>query len=160
MIRAAPVTGSSPSPHDGRRHPDASPPPPAGDAVVTDIAGGPLAANTARRLVRGFAPEMSQDSLDDALLVVSELVNNCVEHGGGGSGGFVRLAIELSEGVLKVEIVDSGPGFAPPASLAFDDLKATSGRGLRIVAALADRWGITTSEGTHVWVELAAMRVH
>ena len=128
---------------------------------VTDIAGGPLAAPTARRLVTGFAPEMSKDSLDDALLVISELVNNSVEHGGAGPGGFVRLAIEVAGGVLKVEVGDSGPGFLPPASLAFDDdVEALGGRGLRIVEALADRWGVRTSGGTCVWVEMAATRVH
>jgi anti-sigma regulatory factor (Ser/Thr protein kinase) len=129
--------------------------------LVTDLPGGALAAPTARRVVKSLAPAMSKDCLDDARLVVSELVNNSVEHGGGGPGGVVRLAIDLSDGIVKVVVSDSGPGFVPPACLAFgDDLEATSGRGLRILEALADRWGVTNGDGTHVWFEMNATRSH
>src|SRR4051794_17070456 len=67
----APTAGTSPESHGRRRPSNATPPTPATDALVTDIAGGPLAAPAARRLVTTFAPEMSKDSLDDALLVIS-----------------------------------------------------------------------------------------
>jgi anti-sigma regulatory factor (Ser/Thr protein kinase) len=130
------------------------------EVLVTEIGGGPLAAPAARRLVTTFAHEISADCLIDASLMISELVNNSVEHGGAGNGSFVRLVIDVCEGVLKVEVSDSGSGFVPPASLSFDDVEATSGRGLRIVEALADRWGVTTSEGAHVWFEMAATRDH
>jgi anti-sigma regulatory factor (Ser/Thr protein kinase) len=127
----------------------------------TDIAGGALAGPSARRLVATFASEMSGDALDDALLVTSELVNNSVEHGGTSPDGVVRLDIQLSGDVLTVQVSDSGPGFVRPESLAFDDdLEATSGRGLRILDALTDRWGVTTTGGTRVWFEMPARRNH
>ena len=157
------TTGSTPSPQPcaRRAHRSATRPPAACNALVTHVAGGPLAAPAARRLVTTFATEISKDCLDDATLMISELVNNSVEHGGAGPGSFVTLAIDVSEGVLMVEVRDSGPGFVPPASLAFEaDLETTSGRGLRIIAALADGWGITTDDGTRVWFELDATRSH
>ena len=157
------TTGATPSPpaRARRTHRRPTRPPPACDALLTHIAGGPLAAPAARRLVTTFAAEISKDCLDDATLMISELVNNSVEHGGAGPDSFLTLAIDVSDGVLNVEVGDSGPGFVPPASLAFeDDLEVTSGRGLRIVAALADHWGMTTNKGTRVWFEMGATRSH
>ena len=130
------------------------------DTLVTEIPGGVCAAPTARRLLAAFQPQMSRDALHDARLVVTELVNNCVEHGGAGPESVVRLVIQLHDGILEGEVIDAGPGFDPPASLSFDDTDATSGRGLRIVAALTDRWGVAIGDGTHVWFEMPATRTH
>jgi hypothetical protein len=54
--------------------------------------------------------------------------------------------------VVTLTVSDAGPGFVPrpPAP----DLDSEAGRGLLIVDALADRWGVDTSAGTRVWAEV------
>jgi anti-sigma regulatory factor (Ser/Thr protein kinase) len=57
-----------------------------------------------------------------------------------------------SDGVVRVEVVDRGPGVpmtreAPP--------DAPSGRGLHIVEHICDRWGVhVVGDGKCVWCEV------
>jgi two-component sensor histidine kinase len=92
---------------------------------------------------------LSTDRVRDAVLMVSELITNAVRH------TRTRLALEISfEGpVLRVAVHDDAPGL--PAAPA-EDLHATGGRGLRIVAALSRRWGWTpVAHGKAVWFEIS-----
>ena len=55
--------------------------------------------------------------------------------------------------VLRVEVADFS---SEPPRLGGFDLDAMSGRGLALVEALADRWGVETHRsGKCVWFELA-----
>ncbi|MBG0852300.1 ATP-binding protein [Streptomyces spinoverrucosus] len=114
-----------------------------------------------RRSVR-LAREFTGDTLtewgmaergDDVLLCVSELATNALLHGvPAGRGFLVRLTL-YSEGVLRVAVHDSGTGEVrtPDASL-----DAEQGRGLLLVAALADKWGVGERHpGKIVWCEFA-----
>jgi anti-sigma regulatory factor (Ser/Thr protein kinase) len=95
----------------------------------------------------GCAPEC----VDDAVLVVSEMVTNAVRHGSGG----IRLRLHWSGSYLRVEVRDGSPLLPRllPASPSAD-----RGRGLRIVARLASRWGSTRlRDGKVVWVELRCL---
>ncbi|MDQ3722419.1 MAG: ATP-binding protein [Actinomycetota bacterium] len=95
-----------------------------------------------------FAPHVSACELDDLRVIVSELTTNALLHG----VGEIHLRVLLEDGVLSGEVVDEGSGF----ERAVDErgIDAIGGNGLRMVAALAGRWGI--HEGTsHVWFELA-----
>ncbi|MGW7288492.1 ATP-binding protein [Streptomyces sp. NPDC054847] len=88
---------------------------------------------------------------DDITLCVSELATNALVHGVPPGRGYL-LRLRLSEdGTLRVEVHDSGggrPGVRTP--------DGESGRGLLLVAALADRWGIGPREpGKVVWCEFA-----
>jgi anti-sigma regulatory factor (Ser/Thr protein kinase) len=60
-------------------------------------------------------------------------------------------------GGLNVEIADGGFGFAAGAAGAGDD--AEGGRGLMILDALAERWGISRDGRTRVWFEIAPQTV-
>jgi anti-sigma regulatory factor (Ser/Thr protein kinase) len=105
----------------------------------------PAAVGLARRAVDVVGFSVPPDLREDAQLVVSELVSNGLEHGQGG----VTISLAVSEqGRLSGEVVDDGHGFeAPPPG---SPGPAPNGRGLGIVAALAERWGI--EEGTtRVW---------
>ncbi|MEU9760152.1 ATP-binding protein [Streptomyces sp. NPDC047987] len=96
--------------------------------------------------------------LDDVLLCVSELTTNALVHGvPPGRGYVVRLLLREGGAVLRVEVHDSGsgqpvvrgsgagPGPGP---------EGESGRGLLIVAAVADRWGVAERDpGKVVWCE-------
>jgi anti-sigma regulatory factor (Ser/Thr protein kinase) len=91
--------------------------------------------------------------VDDALMVVSELVTNSVQHGPGGSIG---LTLELEGDELTITVIDGGTPKSPLAAREATDSKE-SGRGLAIVEALSTRWGASPAEaGTPVWAVLSA----
>jgi anti-sigma regulatory factor (Ser/Thr protein kinase) len=88
-------------------------------------------------------------------LLVTELVGNSVRHAGLDPADIITLDLEMRPGTVRVEVCDPGPGFSQPS---FDDQPplGTSGRGLYLVDALADRWGVSrTPEGqARVWFEI------
>lgn len=96
-----------------------------------------------------------QEIADNAELVLSELVTNAlrVRVPRDRQVG-VRIVHSEVDGVLRLEISDAGAG-RPEVRAPGDD--ETSGRGLRLVEALACRWGVREREGgigKTVWAEL------
>jgi anti-sigma regulatory factor (Ser/Thr protein kinase) len=89
--------------------------------------------------------------VDDARLVVSELVENVVVHTTG--GGELRLCLEAEE--LVIEVSDASP--ALPRVFTDVGTDRCHGRGMRLVDAIADRWGVYPNGqgGKVVWVRLA-----
>lgn len=87
--------------------------------------------------------------VDDAVLCVSELAANAVEHAGG--DGF-RVLVRLRPDRVYVAVADEGGGCSVP-HVADADGGALSGRGLALVSVLAREWGFvpTLSGGWHVW---------
>lgn len=89
------------------------------------------------------------DIVEDAVLVLSELVTNAVRH----TSALLRLKITVRDNTLHVAVADDAPGL--PALLRDEEHHRTGGRGLTIVNALADRWGFTTSlHGKTVWFDM------
>lgn len=85
---------------------------------------------------------------DDVSLCVSELATNALLHGVPPGRGFL-LRIRRDHDVLRVEVHDSGGG-TPQVSEDADE----GGRGLLLVAALSDKWGVEEREpGKVVWCE-------
>ncbi|MEV8017208.1 ATP-binding protein [Streptomyces sp. NPDC086554] len=83
---------------------------------------------------------------------VSELATNALLHGVPPGRGF-RLGLSLAGDVLRVEVHDSGDDGWPRLAGEGDDA-AESGRGLLLVAALADKWGVMERDpGKIVWCE-------
>ena len=102
----------------------------------------------ARRFLRDVLDGYQAISIDDAVLMISELVTNAVRH----AQTLLRVMVSIVGQTLHVEVSDDDPTL-PSAST--PDHKATSGRGLRIVADLADRWGvIPNTDGKTVWFEI------
>ncbi|MEV0255067.1 ATP-binding protein [Streptomyces sp. NPDC050732] len=94
---------------------------------------------------------------DDITLCVSELATNALVHGVPPGRGF-RLRLGHVGGVLRVEVHDSGGGW-PRCGGAAEDA-AESGRGLLLVAALSDKWGVTECDpGKTVWAEFVRDRI-
>ncbi len=122
--------------------------PKARDLEVT-LPPDPSAPEQARRYLEDVAEDLSGDVLDDVKLLVNELVTNSVKFAAQGEIGLRMVAVDQS---VRVEVHDDGPGFSPtthePA------LEDTSGRGLFLVDALADRWGVTLDGTTCVWFEI------
>ncbi|MFF8833699.1 ATP-binding protein [Streptomyces sp. NPDC015131] len=88
----------------------------------------------------------------DVLLCVSELATNALLHGVPPGRGF-RLCLRRERGgrVLRVELHDSGDGQVLPGA---PGEEGESGRGLLLVAALSDTWGVRgRSPGKVVWCE-------
>lgn len=89
--------------------------------------------------------------VDSAVLVVSELVSNAVQHAA--ETGEIELIMGVREGCLHVEVLDCDP--SPPEEGAFGRYDER-GRGLRIVDRLSDRWGWEPLDGNgkRVWCDL------
>jgi PAS domain S-box-containing protein len=93
-------------------------------------------AGTARAFVRRQLAEWDAGGLEDAaVLLVSELVTNAVVH----ARSSARLRLQLRTTSLRVEVTDSAVHLRPRPRDADDE--ATNGRGLGLVASLAQRWG-------------------
>lgn len=95
----------------------------------------------------------AHDFVDDMVLMVSELMTNAVTHGRvpGTSGRHVRMAMEKTGDVIRVEIRDTQSDEKPHLCA---DGHATGGRGLVLVDALSDAWGVNPNViGKTVWVE-------
>ena len=96
-------------------------------------------------------------------LITAELSANAVQHGRVPGRDFhVRLAAEADGGRLRVEVSDTRAERRPVVGAPTGpESECESGRGLLLVAALADAWGVTDRScgpGKTVWASLTAGR--
>jgi len=130
------------------RHVDA-----VGTAELTlDLPPTPESASAAREALTPLGERLGDGQLETVRLLVTELITNSVKHGDPGDSP-VQVTVTLTEGAVRVEVSDAGPGFEPPPR-PDEPLESPSGWGLYLVDRLAHRWGIDTSEGSAVWFEL------
>jgi anti-sigma regulatory factor (Ser/Thr protein kinase) len=102
----------------------------------------------ARRFVRDRLSGQPRETVEAAELMSSELATNSVRH----AVSDFELRVHLSRDEIRVEVSDHGQGQPVPRSPTVRD---QSGRGLQIVQALAQDWGITpSSNGKLVWFTL------
>ncbi|MEW2630162.1 ATP-binding protein [Streptomyces sp. NPDC048389] len=121
---------------------------------------GPAGVGRARHRMREqlFRSGVPESVVDDAVLILSELLSNACRHGRPlgqreAGDGDVRAAWRVDEaGRLTVEVTDGGGPTRPvPAT---PSVTARGGRGLNIISTLAQEWGVrdsATGEVT-VWV--------
>jgi serine phosphatase RsbU (regulator of sigma subunit) len=89
-----------------------------------------------------------EDLADDAALVVSELVTNALLHGGGHSG----VEVSATDDGLRIAVRDRSR--VPPV-MGHASNESLTGRGVRVVATLATRWGAEVEDdGKVVWAEV------
>ena len=118
-----------------------------------ELTGGPYAV-TAARLALSEMDELVDESLAfDVRLLVSELVTNSVRHAQIGPEDSIELKVRVDDADVRVEVLDSGPGFEPPPADPTADSARDSGWGLFFVTQLADRWGVDREAG-RVWFEI------
>ncbi|MFF3263774.1 ATP-binding protein [Streptomyces sp. NPDC002932] len=122
---------------------------------------GPAGVGQARRRMREQLRSrgVPDSVVDDAVLILSELLSNACRHGrplGRQSDvgeGDVRAAWHVDRtGGLTVEVTDGGGPTRPvPAT---PSVTARGGRGLNIISALAEKWGVRddSSGEVTVWV--------
>ncbi|MGW6741948.1 ATP-binding protein [Streptomyces sp. NPDC055025] len=135
---------------------------PAGDSrdrgapVVLRWSSHPSCVGLARMELRKVLADWGLSELEDsASLVVSELLANAVRYGRVSSGREIETRYLPRFGAVRIEVSDSSP--CRPVLRGLDP-DALDGRGLLLVAALADEWGVGERDdgvpGKVVWAEL------
>src|SRR4051794_36380991 len=103
---------------------------------------------------RRFAAQSLTDEpvavVDAAELIITELMTNAALHG----RGPVTVRIRPAGDHVRVEVQDTGTGVPMIPAQSTD---AMTGRGLRLVAALSESWGVepAAAGGKTVWAELS-----
>jgi serine/threonine-protein kinase RsbW len=99
---------------------------------------------------------VARASIDDVVLVASELVGNAVMHTGSSTSPDLEVVWELEPAAVVIRVAD--PSGEQPHELPADT-ERTGGRGLAIVAALATDWGVLRSTaGKQVWARVPINR--
>lgn len=112
--------------------------------VVTSV---PAARHLTLELLRAW--DVPHDH-EDAALLVTELVSNVVDHVGGEAS--FTLELEFSDQWLRIGVIDGSAIRPVVRELSMDDPR---GRGIRMVQAIAERWGADEHlDGKRVWFEL------
>jgi anti-sigma regulatory factor (Ser/Thr protein kinase) len=119
--------------------------------VELQLPAAPSAPAEARAVVEAIGSDLPEPVLVDAKLLLTELVANAIKHASRGSQAvIVRI---MRNHFIRVEVLDSGPMFNPDPRPAGTGVG--SGRGLFLVDAVANAWGVEPDEaGKKVWFEL------
>ncbi|WP_116022902.1 ATP-binding protein [Thermomonospora umbrina] len=93
--------------------------------------------------------------IDDAGVIISELLSNALRHARPLPSGQIQVSWERSGDEVEVAVCDGGAMTEPRCSR--PTLSSLGGRGLGIVEALAECWGVRHEDGrTTVWAVLNA----
>ncbi|MEU6282769.1 ATP-binding protein [Streptomyces sp. NPDC047028] len=162
-------TSSTASPFTARSAPSSSGPAPrraadgsrpwSSEQARMLLAGRPENVRDTRRWLRAVMAEwaVSEDSAESAVLLLSELVGNAVLH----ARNTCRILVtaRLRWGLLECEVEDQDPNRGPRHGWTPDTgigEPAESGRGIPLLEALADAWGVRRhSRGKSVWFVLS-----
>ncbi|MEU7223259.1 ATP-binding protein [Streptomyces chrestomyceticus] len=117
----------------------------------------PRSARRARKYLRELAEvwQLQAEATYTAVLMLSELTANACVHSRAPRGRYVRVRCLLQTGRLRVEVSDAGFAMPEPRVAGCYD---EDGRGLALVAALADEWGVYPRPygiGKVVWFEVS-----
>ena len=104
----------------------------------------------ARAFIRETLAEWGADGASEtAAILVSEVATNAVLH------ARTAFTVEVSriDGIIRICVVDGSPA---QAKIRGYGLEATTGRGLRLVASMASRWGMEQQDdGKRIWFEIS-----
>ncbi len=110
----------------------------------------PSTPGIARTKLAGFLTEnrVASSRIDDALIVLSEMLTNAVCHGKPSDDGSIEVSWTITSDLLEISVRDFGldPSLTP---IDFDQ-DSLSGRGLSIISEIADRWWVDLADGTRV----------
>jgi anti-sigma regulatory factor (Ser/Thr protein kinase) len=120
----------------------------------------PRGARLARRLVshrlNDWGHPYTTPVNETLTLITAELCANAVCHGHVPGRDF-HFQLTLTEDTFRIEVTDTRAEKQPSPTPPIPDPLSESGRGLHLVAALADDWGVTprpAAPGKTVWAEL------
>ncbi|KAA1419742.1 ATP-binding protein [Mumia zhuanghuii] len=117
------------------------------------LAPVPESIGIARSTVRAVVAGMDVRVAGDVELLTSELVTNAIRHG----GSQIDLEVVLAANCLTVTVHDDGEAL-PQVGDREVPMEAVSGRGLQLVAQVADSWGVAQvpdRAGKRVWFTMA-----
>jgi anti-sigma regulatory factor (Ser/Thr protein kinase) len=122
-------------------------------SVVADLRAVARARHFMLRTLSGWG--VDEDTVDNAILCLSELVTNAIIHTEAGC----ELRLVLDRGVLTTTVRDGGSTvLVDPRTVTVDPL-AVHGRGLQLVDAVSTRWGSELDAvGMTVWFVLEAAK--
>ena len=100
----------------------------------------PSSVSVARHRLKAFMREVggSGEAVEDARVVISELVANSVRHAQPLSDGQIQVSWTLEDRGLQLSVTDGGSGTRPRTVNA--PSSALAGRGMAIVEILAQEW--------------------
>ncbi len=117
------------------------------DPWTARLRSAPPAAAAARRALDPLGPHVGPERMESLRLLATELVTNAVMHAG---PGWIDLDSRLFPDAVIVHVADEGEGF-DPLLLAGSRPGVPGGRGLELVALLADHVGIDCRRPFRVW---------
>ncbi len=120
-------------------------------AQIHSLPPRPEAAAEARRIIATACEQWARGEIcDSAALVVTELVANGVRH----AGTRLTMCLLPIEQGIRLEVADDSPREIRARDARLLD---EGGRGLFLVDALAQRWGVDAHPaGKRVWAEITA----
>jgi serine/threonine-protein kinase RsbW len=83
---------------------------------------------------------LSEETLGDMKLAVTEACTNSVRHGYQDGEGRVEILYELQPDRLVVEVADDGPGFDASGDRPTEESLAEGGLGIAIIKAVSDEF--------------------
>lgn len=122
-----------------------------GGVKTAELPSTPSSVPVVRHLVQDdlAGRQLPRRLVEDALVVVSELMGNAVRHARpldtGNSAGCVRVEWSASSEEVRIGVTDGG-GLDKP-HVEETSPSDSSGRGLTIVDAVAQEWGVTSADG-------------
>jgi anti-sigma regulatory factor (Ser/Thr protein kinase) len=117
------------------------------------LSGGPSAGFEARQAILAGDGSLTPDVREDVLLLVTELVTNAVRHAPVGPDQSLRVAFQIRDLRVRVEVADPGTQYEPAPPSYHPD--GSGGWGLVLVDRIADHWGVERIRGgTSVWFEI------
>ncbi|WP_309302909.1 ATP-binding protein [Streptomyces sp. PT12] len=125
------------------------------------VSHGPSGVGAARRRLRAELRESGtpESVIDDAVLILSELLSNSCRHARplSEAQGIRASWSQASDGSVTISVTDGGGPTRPrPAS---PSVTARGGRGLTIIGSLTSAWGVREAElpgAVTVWAVLRA----
>ena len=121
--------------------------------IAERLVRGPDALRESRAAVDLFTAMLSDESLEDARMLVNELVASRL-HAKDATSPYIDLVIERRGGQLLIQVCDAGHDGASPVQAAAPAGLSSIGR--TIVGELSSAWGTHTDESTRIWAQLPA----
>lgn len=108
-----------------------------------------------RRILDGLVDELPLSTLDDARLLLTELITNAIQHGHLEHGDRISVTVRREAAALLVEVSDPGDGIPP---LDGRPPGSSNGWGMTLLDRLADSWGVepVPDGGTFAWFRLSS----
>ena len=121
--------------------------------VAGNLPRAPVATRAARDLLEPLARRAPEPTARALRLLVTELVANCVVHGG--NHGDIELEARMDSERRLIRAQVTGAAGATSPHIRPSQARGAGGYGLRLVEALSARWGVHEIGGRiRVWFDL------